>query len=144
MTVIERALALQSVSVFAGLRTQELLAIGRIAEHRDFAPGALVCSAESVSKGLIITIRGELLESGMIPVPSVIGIASLIRDSEMGADITAGEKGAECLLIGKGHFFTIIHQCPEIVRDLLKQRAPRLSEREHSGVSEPLEDSLFI
>ncbi|MCB1096366.1 MAG: hypothetical protein KDN22_12390 [Verrucomicrobiae bacterium] len=143
MTVIEKAFALQSVPAFADLRIQDLTAIARVAVHRQFAAGVTAYATESFLKELVVVVRGELEDTHGFPVPSVLGVASLLKDRPTSIDLCAGAEGAECLLISKGHFFTIIHQCPEIVRALVQQgrgaeRGGRI-EPKH-----PTEDALFV
>ena len=143
MTVIEKAFALQSVPAFASLRVQELTAIARVAVHRQFAAGVTAYAADAVLKELVVVVRGELEDRQGLPVPAVLGVASLLKDRAAGAELYAGVDGADCLLISKGHFFTVIHQCPEIVRALVVQG--RSAERGGRTESKQLaEDALFL
>jgi hypothetical protein len=122
MTVIEKALALQSVPAFAGLRVQDLTAIARVATLRLFSPAVTAYISDYVLRDLVVVVRGELLNSSSgLPVSPVLGVASLLKDRELGISLCAGDEGAECLLISRGHFFTVIHQCPEIVRSLIER-----------------------
>lgn len=120
MTVVEKVLALRSVPVFTGLRMGDVVAIARVAEHRRLAAGEQAYSADCILRELVVVVRGALLAEDA-PAGSVIGVASLLKDQPLGTGILAGTDGADCLLVNKGHFFTVIHQCPEIVCGLIRK-----------------------
>ena len=70
---------------------------------------------------LYAVVQGRLLAANTRPVPAVFGMVSLLYNYPLAYDLrVAPEAEATCLLIGKGHFFTIVNECPEFSAGLIK------------------------
>ncbi|OQY29736.1 MAG: hypothetical protein B6244_02805 [Candidatus Cloacimonetes bacterium 4572_55] len=121
MTPSEKIFSLKGILPFNRLRDSELILIAEITKYRSYAPGEKITSAGRILPKLYITIDGELTAEGpengeKFPVPQVFGVESLLMDHPIIHSLSASEPGgANCLLINKGHFFTIMYECPELV-----------------------------
>ena len=129
MTVIEKLFALKRNRSFRHLHDSDLILIAEIAVPRQFEPGSTVAEAGTLPNRLLIVAKGSVhpdstdASSGSGPENrvSVIGIDALALEREFDQSFVAGSEGATCLMISKGHFFTIINECPAILTEHLQQ-----------------------
>lgn len=123
MNRIEKFFGLKRHPLFASLENEELILIAEIAISRRFAPGSVVAESDSLPRRLYVITSGHVYEEDGEEETSLplIGVESLLLDKPLGRRLLAdSEEGAECLVIGKGHFFTIINECPEILARYLE------------------------
>jgi signal-transduction protein with cAMP-binding, CBS, and nucleotidyltransferase domain len=114
MTLVEKILALKTMPPFDRLRDSEVALIASAATVRHFAPGQLIhCAGEPFARFHLL-VQGSW-ESAPGPLPSSLGVASLLFDQAALAAVTAGPDGARCLVIGRSHFHTIVTECPDIL-----------------------------
>ncbi|HBN08100.1 MAG TPA: Crp/Fnr family transcriptional regulator [Cyanobacteria bacterium UBA8530] len=112
MTLTEKAFALRAVPPFDRLNDSELALVAEATKFRLFAPGERIASADGVLQKLYVRISGAVF-SGNEHFPAVFGAPSLLFGHSLERDLIAcPETGASCLLISKGHFFTLIYECP--------------------------------
>lgn len=123
MSVARRILALRGVPCFAGLDDHELMAMARVARVRSFAPGEILCPAGAVLRNLYVVVRGTF-ESPDGPVgDALLGPPSLLFGATVAEELRASPgEGATCLVFRKGHFFTILHQCPSVLCRMIGMR----------------------
>jgi CRP-like cAMP-binding protein len=128
MHITEKIFALQRLTPFNALRHGELVLIAEVTRERRFAPGEVVSAAGTPVSRLFAVVCGRLLAADSTPVPAVFGMVSLLYNYPLIYDLrVALESSATCLSIGKGHFFTIINECPEFsagLIDLAHMEAP--------------------
>jgi signal-transduction protein with cAMP-binding, CBS, and nucleotidyltransferase domain len=112
---------LARVVPFDRLRPNELAVLAEAVQVRAFAPGAEVHAggAEPPRKLLVITAGAVRNDAGTTVGP-VEGLASLF-DGRPVSRLRADENtGAEVLTINRHTFFTLAHECPELVRGFLE------------------------
>lgn len=115
MTLVERIFRLRSVAPFDRLTDAELALIADSAVLRHYQPGKRVVSRDKPARALFVTLHGSLADEQGRPLPDVLPMASLLSGKPLPCDIlTSATDGAVCLLINKGHFFTILHECPAL------------------------------
>jgi signal-transduction protein with cAMP-binding, CBS, and nucleotidyltransferase domain len=122
MTIIEKIFTLKKLHPFDQLRDSELSVIAQVAEERRYAPGEIVSSEGKILRRLYIVIDGQILkEEEQKSIPVVFGVESLLFDIPISDVLRASSsEGAICLTIAKRHFFTIIHECPEVLLGFLE------------------------
>ena len=118
MTLTERIFALRNVPGFDQLRDEELLAVAAGMTVRTYAPREVVVSAGSSMWYLLQIVKvqrtGELL-------PPVIGADLLLTNQPVGNTLAAGpDTGAVALRMTKGHFFTIVNECPAFLVEMTR------------------------
>lgn len=115
MTIIERIFRLRLVPPFGRLSDAELALIAQAAVLRRYEPGRRIWSRDKAARALFVTIEGGLTDGGGARLPDVVPAEALLRGRPPAYDILAAPAGgAACLLISKGHFFTILHECPAL------------------------------
>ncbi len=120
MNLIEKLFALRNVPPFDALRDGELGLVAEVAKERTYRPGQIVVQPGTVLSRLIVAVEGRLVTPGGEELPTAIGLHSLLFDAPLSCELVAGEEaGAHCLTIQKGHFFTILNDCPAFVVGLL-------------------------
>ncbi len=121
MDITEKLFALKRIAPFSGLRHSELALIAEVARERRFAPGALVSASGTPVARLYTVVAGRIVNADGQPTPMVFGAASLLYSYPLVKDLYASpDEGVTCLLMGKGHFFTLINECPEFTAGLLE------------------------
>lgn len=121
MTLIERLFALKANPCFQSLDDSELAGIAQVAKLRCYAPGEPLAIAGQLLTRLYVVVAGQVENLQGQPMPPVIGAACLLGGLPLVVPLQASPvEGASCLLIAKGHFFTIVHQCPALVTGLVE------------------------
>lgn len=118
MTIAERIFALRRSPPFDRLFDSEIGPMARACRVRDFAPGEMVAHADRPLRHLFVVVEGEV-RRGEVPLPRVFGESSLLLGHPPGAELLAGGGGARCLLLGRGHFFTLVNECPWLLEGVL-------------------------
>ncbi len=114
-TLVERFFALRDVPPFDRLYDSELLLIAGAAVERTYTPGHVIVSNNKLLKALFITVSGWLEDETGRRLPQVFSPEFLLLGIPAENDIKASaEQGAVCLLISKGHFFTMLYECPAL------------------------------
>jgi len=113
MKLVERVFELRSIPLFDQLGQPELVAIAEVAAAKRFAPGEPVARVGQVLQRLYAVSGGSVLREDGSGLPRVFGIGALLGERSLGQGLKAGDEGARCLLISKGHFFRILNEFPE-------------------------------
>jgi CRP-like cAMP-binding protein len=121
MTLVEKIIALKTTPPFDALRDNELALIASAAVQRHFTPGQMIHSGGEPFARFHLLVSGSWA-SGSGPAPRALGVASLLFDQPEPAAIHAGPDGAECLVIGRSHFHTVVTECPDILLGYLAGR----------------------
>jgi signal-transduction protein with cAMP-binding, CBS, and nucleotidyltransferase domain len=115
MTLVERLFRLRAIPPFDRLSEAELALIAESAVERHYEPGKCVATKDKPARALFITLEGSLTDREGNPLPSVLPPVALLNGTPLPSDVLASaQKGAVCLLIQKGHFFTILYECPAL------------------------------
>ncbi len=113
MTLIERFFKLRDVPPFDRLYDSELSLITEATVQRFYEPGHVILSSNKLLKALFIVVDGWLEDGEGRRLPQVFSPEYLLMGIPADGDMTASkERGAICLLISKGHFFTMLYECP--------------------------------
>ena len=126
MSPVEIMFALRSKAPFDSLTDGELEIVSGVAVERCFAPGSLVLGPGEPFQRLLIKLDGSWFLKDR-ELPDLLGIESLLAGAEGPGEILAGKEGARCLTFARGHFFTLINECPTLLLSLLSN-ADRLKE----------------
>jgi hypothetical protein len=119
MTWLERLLALRTTPPFNRLRDTELALIADVACVARRSPNEIICSPEKPLRRLHVVVEGSIQDPAGTVAPPVFGAEALLLDLPIPGTWRAGAEGSLCLLINKGNFHTIVHECPELVVGLL-------------------------
>ena len=120
MNRADKLFALRHLTPFDALRREELVLIAEVARERSFGAGEAVSVAGTPVARLYTVIQGRILSSDDTLIPAVFGSLSLLYNYPLAHDLYAApEEETTCLLIGKGHFFTLINECPAFTAGLI-------------------------
>lgn len=128
MTSVERLFALRCLPLLDRLRDAEIGLVARACQVRDYGSGEQVASADRPLQHLHVIAEGSVEREGA-RLPRVFGEASLLLGRVPGAPLIAGSSGARCLLLARGHFFTLVNECPWLMTTVLDRLA-------HEGLAE--------
>jgi signal-transduction protein with cAMP-binding, CBS, and nucleotidyltransferase domain len=123
MTLTERMFALREVTGFDQLRGEELLTVASGMTERRYDPEQVVVSAGSSMWHLLVVVGGRVeVEPGRPISSQVIGADVLLMNRPAPRTLTAGADGAVCLRMSKGHFFTVVSECPALLVEMSRLR----------------------
>lgn len=117
MNQVEKIFALKRHPLFSSLEDAELILIADVAVSRQFAPGSTIAEPGALLNRIYVVTGGTISGAGddSVDLP-LVGVESLVLEKPVAQTLVAHpEDGAQCLVIGKGHFFTILNECPEIL-----------------------------
>jgi signal-transduction protein with cAMP-binding, CBS, and nucleotidyltransferase domain len=120
MMLTERIFALKQTPPFDRLGYPELAALAEVVRLREYRAGESVAPSGYVMQGLIALIRGVVLGDNARRLPLVFGASSLLSDRPLVENLVAGEEGASCFLLTRGHFFRLINEFPEFTLGFLE------------------------
>jgi CRP-like cAMP-binding protein len=123
MNLAERIFAIKHHQLFSALRDSELAVVGEIARHRKVPPTRVVWRSGKPALHLFLLVEGELF-LGETPCDSKMILRSLLEATPLAQDLHAGPRGCELLVIGKGHFFTMLHECPGLAYQMVASFFP--------------------
>lgn len=122
MTLVAKLLALKTTPPFDRLRDTELALVAAHASVREFAPGEIIHAGTDPFLHFFLLARGGWVCPSLPPSPT-LGIGSLLFGLPAPGTVTADPaSGAVCLVIGKSHFHTIAHECPDLILGYLLPR----------------------
>ena len=129
MTIAEKLFALKSTPPFDRLPDSELALIAEAARHRRYAPGETVCSPSKPLRRLHVVVQGSIEGTQGARAPQVFGVGAVLFDLPVTEPWRAvSPAGTDCLLIPRGNFFTMIHECTSLAAGFLEQyRADELA-----------------
>ncbi len=109
--------ALAEIEPFNRLDPDEVATILGVAQERNYAPGERLYRASRPVTKVSIVLEGEVEGAA----GRIVGALGALCGQSVVRDIRAGLNGARCLQVRRGQFFTIVHECPEILTWLLEQ-----------------------
>lgn len=119
-SLIEKAFLLKETPPFENLEDQELFNIADVLATIKFKQGEPVLKKNSIANYLFMVIDGDVVsESGETTV-KVIGVKPILDGSGVSESFVAGSNGATCLRMGKGHFFTTLYECPNVLVEFMQ------------------------
>ena len=121
MTITEKLFALKKIPLFNRLRNSELILIAEVASVRRFGSGEKVVSSGVLLQSLYVVVQGAVQKENSGTSAPIFGIESLIFEKTTSEMLQADSSdGATCLVISKGHFFTIVNECPNLAIGFLE------------------------
>jgi signal-transduction protein with cAMP-binding, CBS, and nucleotidyltransferase domain len=118
MTPIERALALCAIPPFNRLTDGELLIIAGVTAVRRHRGGETIAAEGAILDRLLVLVEGAF--DGVPAAQRLFGAAGILFERPMESALrVAADHEALLLVISRGHFHTIINECPEILRGLI-------------------------
>lgn len=125
MTISERMFQLQSIIPFNRLNETELAIIAEAAVERRYEAGKLIASRNKPARALIVTFKGSLTDNEGKKLANILSPEALLTGTPLPYDVFASKsEGAACLLINKGHFFTILYECPALAMGFISMAVP--------------------
>jgi|SRR5690606_2636822 len=112
---IEKAFMMKSIPPFDILEDRELFNIASVATVKQFSAGENIQLQDEMSHEVYIVIDGSVASNNPDESVKIIGIRSVLDDTIVPQSLLAGDNGATCLRIGKGHFLTAIYECPAML-----------------------------
>jgi signal-transduction protein with cAMP-binding, CBS, and nucleotidyltransferase domain len=120
-TPADKMALLARVAPFDRLRPNELAVLAEAVQVRAFAPAAEVhAGGTEPPRKLLVIIGGAVRDDAGTAVGPIHGLASLFDGRPVRRLVADGQSGAEVLTINRHTFFTLAHECPEIVRGFLE------------------------
>ena len=122
MTLTERIFVLRVVPGFDQLREEELLAVAASMTERRYRPGEVVAAAGASLWHLLVLVDGAIgAAHTKRELPPVIGADLLLANRPVPVTLTAdAREGAACLRMSKGHFFTVVNECPALLVEMIR------------------------
>jgi len=96
------------------LHTHEAVVLADALHELRFAPHSLVQTANEPLSRMLWRIEGAW-QRGATELPPIIGVSALLERTSFDRDVVAGPEGVVCLALGKGHFFTVNSECPNML-----------------------------
>lgn len=123
MTLTEKIFSLKSASCFESLEHSDLVMIADIARERIYAPSEVFCDSGQILRKFYVVTEGNIQNEAGKNMPPILGPASLLFDIPVSDKLLAStSKGAKCLAIAKGHFFTVVYRCPSFLCRFLEMK----------------------
>jgi signal-transduction protein with cAMP-binding, CBS, and nucleotidyltransferase domain len=122
MTLTERIFVLRVVPGFDQLREEELLAVAASMTERRYRPGEVVAAVGASLWHLLVVVDGGIgARHSTRELPQVIGADLLLANRPVPVTLTADARaGAVCLRMSKGHFFTVVNECPALLVEMIR------------------------
>ncbi len=113
MNFIERLFCLKEIFPFSEMRDSELGLVADVTEERFYPANYILANSETVITRLFIVIEGGIHLGDGTLLSTIVGTSSLLFDYPLAQDlVTHPEQETQCLTIRKGHFFTMVNECP--------------------------------
>lgn len=125
MNTIDRLFTLKPFPGFRALSDAEMLILCQVVQETRLEPGKMVASSGMPLSRLIVVERGGIVSEDGTPLPSMIGAPSLLFDWRLSSGLYASpDSEARCLTLHRGHFYTLIHECPAFLIDASSHLEP--------------------
>lgn len=122
MNLTECLFCLKNIVPFSELRDVELGLVAQVIESHTFAPNQTIAAAGTILTRLYIVIDGAIYKEDGSPLPTILGTASLLFDYPVMQDlVTHPTQETRCLILKKGHFFTMVNECPSFLVGFFSQ-----------------------
>lgn len=119
-SLIEKAFLLKDTPPFENLEDQELFNIADVLETVEFNQGDPVLKKNSVANYLFLVVDGDVISESGETSMKVLGVKPILNGSGVSESFVAGSNGATCLRMGKGHFFTTLYECPNVMVEFMQ------------------------
>jgi len=121
MNITEKIFALNKIEAFSSLQYSELILIAEVTAESSYQPGKVIVPSGTVLQKLYVVVQGKVMTQEKHQSIPIFGVGALILEEAIPYDLIAdNDLGATILSISKGHFFTIINECPNVVINFLK------------------------
>ena len=121
MNITDKLFALRATPPFDALRDSEQILIAQVCRERSYGPGEAIFWEGQVLHRLCIVVMGRVEYEDGREAARLLGLPSLIAEKPAETTAVAAKpRGATLLFIEKGHFFTILNECPSIAVGLLE------------------------
>jgi CRP-like cAMP-binding protein len=117
MSAEEYGAIVATIAPFSRLDGDEVGVVCDVAVLKRYAPGEWIARAGRVASRVSIVVEGSVEGAP----GRVFGMLGLLTGTPGLLDLKAGPEGAACLHVRRGPFFTIVHECPEILTWILEQ-----------------------
>jgi len=118
MKIIDKIFTLQNRSPFNTLRHSELVLTANITKVKKYSKGTTIIYKDSPIQNLFIIEKGEASYKNS-PISSFFGAEELLNDVVLEENVVA-QTDIEALVISKGHFYTLIYECPGLMIEIIK------------------------
>ena len=118
MELVDKIFTLQNRSPFNTLRHSELVLTANITKVRNYEKGSIIISKDSPVLNLFIIKHGNASYKDKT-ISNFFGAEELLNDVVLEENVIA-QSDIEALVISKGHFYTLIHECPGLMIELIK------------------------
>ena len=136
---MDRLVLLGKIPIFAGLSTEQLLAVSEIAEDVDFASGEEVFKKGTVGQHLFVLVEGEVkvlsgdLQLATLGAGECFGELALLDHSTRTATIRAAGP-IVCLKLARTDFEDLLDVSPDLSRTVMNVLSQRLRDcLKHEG-----------
>jgi hypothetical protein len=116
----DRSAALRAIAPFDRVRESELALLSRVLAVRSFAPGVNVHRGGEPLTHLLIVAGGEVCDPAGAVLGPILGLGSLLADAPAPPLIADRARGAEIFFVNRPTFFTLVRECPELLRGFLE------------------------
>lgn len=119
MNLVERMFALRDTACFSGQAEQDLARLAEAARERSYAAGERFCLAGQALRRLYVVTEGRIEGRSGAAMPRVLGAPSMLFQLPVREELVVSSEGAHCLVFEKSVFFTMVFQCPSILRSFV-------------------------
>ncbi len=118
MSPLDTLTLLGRLAPFDRLNGDERLSVASVLRERHYAADSVVQPKGEAWPHLLILVGGSWQAEGS-PLPPLLGVASVLGADDSAVEVRAGVEGVHCLMLEKGHFFTMANECPNVLLGLL-------------------------
>lgn len=119
MNLVEKIFILKNETVFSSLSNAELILVANIAKTRSYSKGSAIVEQNMPIQNIFILKDKNATYKEKV-LAKCFGAEEMLNDVTLEEDIVAQED-IEVILISKGHFYTLVYECPSFMIDLLKE-----------------------
>jgi len=118
MELIDKIFALQNRAPFNVLRHSELILTANITKVKKYHKGETIIYKDSSVQNLFIIEDGKASYKDR-EISNFFGAEELLNEVTLAENVTA-KSDINALVISKGHFYTLIHECPSLMIEIIK------------------------
>ena len=120
LTITEKLFALKVIEPFSTLTTDILMNLCSVSPLLTYEANQTIIESDSISDGIFVLVKGAFVTTKDANY-KIIGANSVLYNEKYDESIVAcPTQGAVCFRITKGHFLTLIYECPFFLTELLQ------------------------
>lgn len=119
MNLAKKIFVLKNETVFSSLSSSELILAANIAKVRKYPKGSTIIQRNTPVQNIFI-LNNKSVQYKEKTISKCFGAEEMLNDVVLNEDVIAKDE-TEAIIISKGHFYTLVYECPYFMIDLLKE-----------------------